>query len=122
MFIKTNSLRVFYNHKCKYLDAVKRILFFWYNGDPWIKNTKTYNKMEVGRKKHLMLSKKSKNNILHIFLIIVCRNNQYTSMSEKVDMLLIFGRCRTNFHETAVLYRQRYLNRNHPSEKTFRNI
>jgi len=35
---------------------------------------------------------------------------------------LIFGECKRNFHEATVLHKQRYPYRNHPSEKTFKNI
>ena len=44
------------------------------------------------------------------------------SNSEKVDIFLIFSECRRNSHEAAALYMQRYPDRNHPSEKTFRSI
>lgn len=47
--------------------------------------------------------------------------NRYFN-SENVDMLLIFDECRRNYRKTTVLYEQRYPDRNHPSEKTFRNI
>jgi len=37
-------------------------------------------------------------------------------------MFLIFSECKKNSNEAAVFYIQRYPDRNHPSEKIFRNI
>ena len=38
-------------------------------------------------------------------------NNNIYTMSEKVDMLLVFGECRQNSTEAAILYAQRYPDR-----------
>lgn len=47
--------------------------------------------------------------------------NRYCN-TEKVDMLLVFGKCRRNACEAVALYRERYPDRAHPSAKTFYNI